>query len=287
MAILHDLLAKLASPVIGGGDLPDPPPNEPMVLLHSWLDDATKSGKYADANAMTLATCTPDGRPSARIVLCKAIEPAPAQDAQSSPRADGVTMARPTTEGPPALVFFTNYQSRKGEELLANPRVACVFHWPHAQRQVRVEGDVVKTSEPESDEYFKTRHPLSRIGAWASKQSRPLQSRGDLVTEATRYATRMAAGSVGGAVEGAAKSIARALGMTSSTHSESHGDPSSLSMPSDLSTRPPWWGGYRILIRSVELWSAREGRLHDRFRWELTSTLGVTPAAWRVERLSP
>lgn len=332
MPILNDLLAALGSPIAGRSDLPDPPPPEPMALLHAWLEDATKSGKYADPNAMTLATCTRDGIPSARIVLCKAIEPAPPAPSSASPAAsrdpatstpsapsaspaDAPTMAVPHTAGPPALVFFTNYQSPKARDLLDNPRVACVFHWPHAQRQARITGEVVKVSDAESDEYFRSRHPLSRIGAWASKQSQPLQSRNELIAEAVRIAGKMTAGSVGGAmenvgraVEDALRSVARAVGVSSSTPSSPHdagaanrsvSTPSSMpsapspavtspsATPSDLFTRPPWWGGFRVLIRSVELWSAREGRLHDRFNWELTTSIGVAPPSWHVARLSP
>jgi pyridoxamine 5'-phosphate oxidase len=291
MSLLHDLLGMLSSPIAGKSDLPDPPPSEPMGLLRAWLDDATASGKYADPNAMTLATATRYGRPSARVVLCKAIEPTPSVIAS------------------PSLVFYTNYQSPKGLELIDNPYAAAVFHWPHAQRQARVEGEVVKTSDAESDEYFKTRHPLSRIGAWASKQSRPLASRGELVAEAMKIAGMMTAGSVGGAVESASKavedamrSVARAVGVSTSSWptpppapprspspdpSRSAGASSLPVTPTDLFRRPPWWGGFRIQIRSVELWSAREGRLHDRFRWELTTPIGASPTAWKVERLSP
>ncbi len=303
-----------------------------MALLHAWLDDAAKSGKYADPNAMTLATCTRDGVPSARIVLCKAIEPAlaasqsapaapsrePAPPPHPTPTATAATqsaassdtpaMAVPHTTGLPALVFFTNYQSPKARDILDNPRVACVFHWPHAQRQARITGEVVKVGDAESDEYFRSRHPLSRIGAWASKQSQPLQSRNELIAEAMRIAGRMTAGSVGGAmenvgraVEDALRSVARAVGVSSSTPptpptpsganaAPSAGSPAGPSTPvtrSDLLSRPPWWGGFRIHIRSVELWSAREGRLHDRFRWELTSPVGLASPSWRVARLSP
>ncbi len=333
MSLLNDLLVALGSPIAGRSDLPDPPPVEPMALLHAWLEDATKSGKYADPNAMTLATCTRDGAPSARIVLCKAIEPTPASvrsidparaaPASAPPSAQGVppsaeatpTMATPAPTGPPALVFFTNYESPKARDILDNPRIACVFHWPHAQRQARIQGEVVKVSDAESDEYFRSRHPLSRIGAWASQQSQPLRSRNELIAEAMKIAGKMTAGSVGGAmenvgkaVEDALRSVARAVGVSSGTpatqnRSEAAAGPatstppdstatssasaSTTATPTDLLSRPPWWGGFRIHIRSVELWSAREGRLHDRFRWELTSPVGLTPPSWHVTRLSP
>ncbi|MCC5785697.1 MAG: pyridoxamine 5'-phosphate oxidase [Phycisphaerales bacterium] len=187
-------------------DLPDPAPADPMPLLLAWFEDARKSERYEDFNAMTLATATPGGLPSARIVLCKAIE------LQT-----------------PALVFYTSYTSRKGEELESNPHAAAVFHWPHARRQARIEGRVRQTSPQESDAYFKTRPLLSRIGAAASRQSAAIASRRDLIAEAVRTARRTMAG--------------REL------------------------ERPDNWGGYRIVPDRVELWSARTGRLHDRVLW--------------------
>lgn len=187
-------------------DLPDPAPADPMPLLLAWYEDARKSERYEDFNAMTLATATPGGLPSARIVLCKAIEPET-----------------------PALVFYTSYTSRKGEELEANPHAAAVFHWPHARRQARIEGRVRRTTPQESDAYFKTRPLLSRIGAAASRQSAAIGSRQDLIAEAVRTARRTLTGQ-------------------------------------ELK-RPDNWGGYRIVPERVELWSARTGRLHDRVLW--------------------
>ncbi|TVQ62305.1 MAG: pyridoxamine 5'-phosphate oxidase [Phycisphaerales bacterium] len=209
--------------LLGAHDLPAEPPRDPMPLLLEWWEDARARGGYADFNAMTLATATPDGFPSARIVLCKAIE---------------------TT--PPALVFYTNYESRKGRELDANPRAAALFHWPHAKRQARVEGAVRRVSDAESDAYFRTRPLLSRIGACVSRQSEPLESSQALVAAAMRRArTAMLEGDI---------------------------------------PRPAHWGGFRVHIESVELWSAREGRLHDRVRWTRLSD-DETPT-WRAVHLS-
>lgn len=199
-------LPRMLAGVLTQGDLPDPLPESPIALLLAWFDDARLRGGYADFNAMTLATSTPQGEPSARIVLCKAVEPAP-----------------------PALVFYTNYLSRKGRELELNPRAAAVFHWPHAGRQVRVEGRVGRLTADESDTYFRQRPLLSRLGAIASPQSRPIEGPAALVS--------------------ALATAARDAALSGGTQ------------------RPNHWGGFRLLPLTVELWSAREGRLHERARW--------------------
>lgn len=217
---LIDALERAASP----SAVADAAGQDPMSLLLAWYADAKKSGRYEDFNATTLATATADGRPSARIVLCKALEP-----------------------DPPALVFYTNYQSRKGRELESNPRAAAVFYWPHAQRQARVEGSVARVSPAESDAYFRTRPLLSRIGAAASRQSEPIRSRADLVAAAMdSAATAALAGGI---------------------------------------ARPEHWGGYRLFIDSVELWTAGPGRLHDRILWRRGCADG--DGSWARHRLSP
>lgn len=216
-----DALVGALAGLVACHDLPETPPADPMPLLNEWFEDARRHAGYDDFNAMTLATAAPDGAPAARIVLCKAIE-----------------------LDPPAIVFYSSYESRKGRELEANPRAAVVFHWPHARRQARLEGVVERVSGAESDAYFRTRPLLSRLGACASRQSAPVQTRNDLVGAAIRLA---AAAAISGDIE-----------------------------------RPPWWGGYRIHARQVELWSAREGRLHDRIRWRRVHGDG---SAWSAERL--
>ena len=128
--------------------------DDPLALFRTWFDQALAAGQH-EPNAMTLATCTPDGRPSARIVLLKIADER-------------------------GLAFFTNYQSRKGRDLANNPFAALVFHWPAVERQVRVEGAVEVVSEAESDEYFATRPVNSRLGAWASEQSGVIPSRDEL-----------------------------------------------------------------------------------------------------------
>lgn len=202
-------------------DFPRHPPLDPMPLFGAWFEDARNSERYDDFNAMTLATASPDARPSARIVLCKSIEP-----------------------DPPALVFYTNYRSRKGEELEANPHAAAVFFWPHARRQARAEGVIERTSPEESDAYFRTRPLLSRIGSAISPQSQPIDSRERLVADAIALASRAA--------------------LTSRVR------------------RPEHWGGYRLHIERLELWSAQSGRLHDRLEWTRTRT-----NSWQIRRLAP
>lgn len=214
----HGALIEALTSMLACHDLPEPLPQDPMPLLLEWFEDARQSERYDDFNAMTLATATPDGSPSARMVLCKAIEP--------------------TT---PAIVFYTSYASRKGRELEANPRAAAVFHWPHAKRQARIEGPVQRTTPEESDAYFRTRPLLSRIGASVSPQSRAIGSRQAIIAEAMRIAA------------------SKALGMGPD--------------------RPVDWGGYRIMAQRVELWSAGNGRLHDRAEWLRQDT------SWTARRL--
>lgn len=214
----HGAVAVTLTGMLACHDLPDPLPDDPMPLLHTWFEDARCSDRYDDFNAMTLGTATPEGIPSTRIVLCKAIEPET-----------------------PAIVFYTSYSSRKGREIEANPHAAAVFHWPHAKRQARIEGTVRRTTETESDDYFCTRPLLSRIGASVSSQSRDTESREMIIAEALRIGAKAV---IGAQVR-----------------------------------RPPDWGGYRIMVQRVELWSAGKGRLHDRAEWLRSD------GNWTVRRL--
>lgn len=226
------MLSQAIERLLAVTDLPEPPPPDPFPLLAQWLEEARASGRYDDPSAVALATATPGAVPSVRMVLVKAIEPAPG-----------------------SLTFFTNYESRKAQELEANPRAAMVFHWPHAKRQARVEGLVERTSPAESDAYFATRPLLSRIGATISRQSRVIASRAELVAKATRLAASAAL---------------------------------ALSLP-----RPSYWGGYRLIASSVELWSGRDGRLHQRVCWRRdlpgSTARGTSEASspWTPELLSP
>jgi pyridoxamine 5'-phosphate oxidase len=222
--------------------LPDPLPANPLALAAQWLAQARSDAAQPNPDAMILATVDGSGHPSARVVLCKEID-------------------APTG----FILFYTNYQSRKGRELKMNPRAAVVFHWDHRRRQVRAEGRVEMLSDAENDAYFRTRPWQSRIGAWASQQSEPVQSRAVL------------AASVAAA--------ARRFGIP-------YGGPGTEE-PRDVAAevpRPSHWGGYRLRVDAVELWVEGEFRIHDRARWTRTPDLKqVVDAAttWSVSRLQP
>jgi pyridoxamine 5'-phosphate oxidase len=177
---------------------------EPFVLFSSWLKDAEKH-EPNDANAMALATVDKAGWPNVRMVLLKALDPAGHPDR--------------------GFVFYTNYESAKGEELLATPRAALDFHWKSLRRQVRVRGDITQVSPDEADAYFATRPRSAQIGAWASQQSRPLESRLALEKAVARTAARFHVGSV---------------------------------------PRPPHWSGFRVTPLEIEFWHGRLSRLHER-----------------------
>ncbi len=222
--------------------LPDPLPANPLALAAQWLNQARSDAAQPNPDAMILATVDGSGHPSARGVLCKDI------DASAG-----------------LILFYTNYQSRKGRELKMNPRAAVVFHWDHRHRQVRAEGRAEALSDAENDAYFRTRPWQSRIGAWASQQSEPVQSRAVL------------AASVAAA--------ARRFGIP-------YGGPGTEE-PQEVNAevpRPSHWGGYRLRVDSVELWVEGEFRIHDRARWTRTSDLKQDVDAattWSVSRLQP
>ncbi len=173
----------------------------PLQQFERWLREAMAAA-VPEPNAMTLATVGEDRRPSTRVVLLKGFD------------------AR-------GIVWYTNYQSRKGRELAASPFAALQFHWVELERVVRIEGRVEPVSEAESDAYFASRPLDSRLGAWASPQSEVIASRTVLVTNAARFAARYA-----------------------------------LNPP-----RPPYWGGYRLVPDRWEFWQGRKSRLHDRLRY--------------------
>ena len=214
--------------------LPAALPANPLEVAARWLAQAKADAAQPNPNAMVLATVDGRGQPSARVVLCKGIE---------------------VESG--CILFYTNYLSRKGSELQANPRAAAVFHWDHVHRQVRIEGSVETVSNAENDEYFRTRHWQSRLGAWASQQSQPLASRDALKAAIAAQAKRF-----GIAYEGP-------------------GEPE----PAEVADvpRPANWGGFRLRAEAVELWVEGEFRIHDRARW--TRTLPAGP--WTVTRLQP
>ncbi|HLZ64741.1 MAG TPA: pyridoxamine 5'-phosphate oxidase [Aliidongia sp.] len=172
---------------------------DPYDLFDTWFAEAS-AAEPADPNAMALATTTPDGFPSVRIVLLKGLDRR-------------------------GFVFYTNIDSRKGEELAANPRAALCFHWKSLKRQVRVEGTISRVTDAEADAYFAGRPRDSRIGAWASDQSRPLDSRATFEARLREFDAKY---------------------------------------PGEAVPRPPFWSGYRLAPTRIEFWQDRPFRLHDR-----------------------
>jgi pyridoxamine 5'-phosphate oxidase len=222
--------------------LPDPLPSNPLRLVADWLAQARSEAAQPNPNSMVLATVDGRGQPSARVVLCKDI----AAEAGF-------------------IAFYTNYLSRKGRELEANPLAAIVFHWDNQRRQVRAEGRVARLSDAESDAYFSSRPWQSRLGAWASRQSEPVESR-----EALRAAVAAAA---------------RRFGVP-------YGGPGSEEPDSVTAeiARPATWGGYRLNVEAVELWVEGEFRIHDRARWTRGPGHGHGSGEtmnWSVTRLQP
>lgn len=181
--------------------------HDPLELFERWFNAARDHGIELP-EAMALATATPDGHPSVRMVLLKDM-------------------------GAEGFTFFTNYESRKASELDANPWAALCFHWKELDRQVRVSGPVARVSEEESRDYFNTRPEGSKLGAWASDQSRPLSSRAELEERVEQVRRRFREAEI---------------------------------------SLPPHWGGYRLTPERIEFWQGRDDRLHDRIVFERDGT---------------
>ncbi len=196
--------------------------DDPIELFNAWLNDAIDAEAH-DPTAVCLATVAPDGMPSARMVLLKGA------DAQG-------------------FVFYTNFESRKGGEILANPQAALCFHWRSLRRQVRVEGPAAAVSEAEADAYFATRPRESQIGAWASLQSRPMEGMFALEKRVATHVAKFAIGKV---------------------------------------PRPPAWSGFRVHPLRIEFWKHGAFRMHDRLLYERVEHGGENGDAWRTARLYP
>ncbi len=197
---------------------------DPLRQFGQWLNEAI-AGEVCEPNAMTVATVATDLRPSTRVVLIKGFDER-------------------------GLVWFSNYESRKGQELAGNPYAALQFHWVEMERVVRIEGRVEKVSDEESNAYYHSRPLDSRLGAWASPQSQVISGRGVLVANAAKFGAKFL-----------------------------------LNPP-----RPPHWGGYRLQADRWEFWQGRKSRLHDRLRYTLNAPGEAAAAGqtvWLRERLAP
>src|SRR5215469_10386200 len=180
---------------------------DPLLQFRIWFEESVQAAGDREPNAMTLATADRSGRPSARIVLLKGFDQR-------------------------GFVFFTNYESRKGQDLLQNPRAALNFHWPWLERQIQIEGNVTRASREESEAYFDKRPLKSRLSAVISPQSAPVSSRAELERRFEEVSFRYA---------------------------------------DSNPPVPEFWGGYRVFPERMEFWQGRENRLHDRFLYTLTA----------------
>lgn len=191
--------------------------DDPFEIVRRWMAEAEES-EINDHNAIALSTVDSDGLPNARMVLLKDVEPG-------------------------AFVFYTNYESQKAQELDSAGKAAFVMHWKSLRRQVRVRGTITREDGPQADAYYKSRSLKSRLGAWASRQSRPLASRATLMAEVAKVTAQQGP------------------------------NPS----------RPPFWGGFRLVPVEIEFWADGQFRLHDRFCWRRSDP----DADWVINRLNP
>jgi len=200
---------------------PSPENADPFAKFHAWMAEAVES-EPVDPNAMTVVTATPDGRPSARAILLKGVDDR-------------------------GFVFYTNKESRKSAELAVNPRIFLLFHWKSLARQIRIEGVVEHVTDAEADAYYASRPRISRLGAWASRQSRPLASRSELERRLADYEARY---------------------------------------PGEDIPRPPYWSGYRVIPESFEFWQNMPFRLHDRTTYTRASGT-PSGGGWTIGKLFP
>ena len=218
MSELADLRREYAREALSRTHVAD----DPIAQFQDWFDDA-RNAEVDEPNAMSLATAAPDGTPSARIVLLKGVDDS-------------------------GFRFYTNYDSRKGTELDQNPHAALVFWWAPLERQVRIEGTVERLPDEESTDYFHSRPRGSQLGAWASPQSRVVESR-EVLEENLEAVT------------------------------EEYAD--------EEVPRPVHWGGYVVRPTQIEFWQGRPNRLHDRLRYRRPDAETDAPGAWTLERLAP
>lgn len=223
--------------------LPRVLPKNPMHWAAAWLKEATEKAVQRNPNSMTFVTVSDTAQPSARVVLCKEF-----------------------IADPGYVVLYTNYKSDKVRELTQNPNVAIVFHWDVLGRQIRIEGQALRSPEDESDAYFATRDWGSQLGAWGSDQSAPLESRAALIAQLGKRAMKLGIG------------VARNLNSIAVSDRP-------------VIPRPPHWGGIRVWARRIELWIEGTDRIHDRARWQRSlvqeSDQNFSTGAWSGTRLQP
>lgn len=221
--------------------LPDNLPDSPLALASKWMTEARDMAGRPNPGAMILSTCGADQMPSSRVVLCRELN---------------------TAHG--YLLFFTNYHSAKARDLDVNPRAAATFHWDRMRRQIRVQGVISESPAAESNAYFAKRPWARQLGACASEQSEPIESRE--------------------AMQRRVDQVAKRLGLDVDALSKQGIDPADIERPSN-------WGGYRLWLSTVELWVEGAGRIHDRGFWqrEVNIVDGVVNASgqWRSTRLQP
>jgi pyridoxamine 5'-phosphate oxidase len=270
MSAIDPEISELAQAFKQDETLPAELPGDPLPIFKQWFDAAYEQRITANPNAMTLATVDANGRPSARIVLCREI-----------------------LLDPGVVVFYSNRNSQKGAELgprrsvAGKPdepaRAACVFHFDAFDKQVRIEGPVLRSPNEESDAYFNSRAPGKRIGAWTSDQSEPIASREELLKKTAEVLKRFG---------------------IDPTASQDEQDEQLAKLVDGGVSRPPHWGGYRVWAERVELWIGNRSRLHDRAVWTRQLTPGdaharqpeatkaeaaaaYLPGAWTATRLQP